>query len=190
MRPQEADAKVHQVRTHLETQRLPGAEERIAADPVISTYIAKQWARVERAVADLDDIALANALSDWARAHTRVYEIIAEEYRQATPQEEWELRYVRWMRIQYIQFATPTGDFYLVRNGRGDLPPRARWIRVEEMIDFLNGAGADVYKTFGVFPVRPESIPDIVPGEQELFVDLTGEVMAVRARRGRHGRRT
>jgi hypothetical protein len=154
---------------------LPGASEYADNNPTIKAWIDKQAARAKQAVDDRDEILFDNAIGTWAKAWERVNELLAEEYRAKTPQPElWELRYVKWMKINSITFTSPHGDFVLYPRPPKWPPTDARWFTADEMIDMVSTPGiAASIAAFGGLPVRPESLTKPVTGEQDLVVDLT-----------------
>jgi hypothetical protein len=168
------------------SEGLPGCEEHVAANPEIRGWLDTQEKRIEKCMADANEIKFESALGNWRRGWERVNALLAEKYRLEQPDpNRWELRYFKWMeKVQYIRYEGPKYGEFLLYPRTPDRCPKERWYTVDEMLFFLSSptvlAVADV---FGVMPAKPE-YPRLKKGEQIVRVDLTKRPPTTRFQRG------
>lgn len=157
----------------IEAALLPGAAKRASEDEVLSKKLAGLQRLMASAVEKDDEVAFERSSTTWAECWRQANETIAEEYRQRVPPEEWELRYIKWMKIRFLRMTCPAGEFYLVPR-RPNRRPRAEfWYTVDEMIDMVSSpAVQSAIAVFGVLPSRPEEVK-LGPGEKHFHVDFT-----------------
>jgi hypothetical protein len=156
-------------------ERLPGWESCLAGDPKIESWIADLSVRIENAIRDEDAVRFEKELSSVSKAWWRVNQIVAEAYRKENLDPElWELRYIKWMRITFIKFDSPMGEFYLVPRTPSRKPKAEHWYTVDEMLDMLHPNVVRVIEIAGKLPVRPDSLPGPKRGEYHLHIDATG----------------
>jgi hypothetical protein len=161
----------------LEDQRLPGANDHLAQNGDVAKWMTGQQAKIERAIGDEDDILYERSVGGWLKGWEKINTTLAEAYRESTDPEEWELRYVRWMKIIYMKFECEMGIFYIVPRKPETKPKAKHWFTVDEMLEILGSpTTVAVIQTFKSLPVRPKSIDDRVPaGEKHLIMDFTGK---------------
>lgn len=160
----------------IEEEMLPGAQLMADGDDDVTDWLRELEHRIRSAIADEDEVLFERSLASLIRAWERINELIAEEYREReTDPEQWELRYVKWMKIKFIRFESPEfGTFYVVPQRPRRKPRTNRWYTVDEMIDMLHPTVSAAIKTFGELPSRPEDVPGPAPGEKHMQIDLTG----------------
>lgn len=179
------DARFRAALDRIASERLPGSEAFFDRDSKALKVINDRLERVQSAIRDEDEVIFERALPGLVRAWGRVNEILAEKYRAANEDPtRWELRYIKWMKIKFIKFGSPLGDFYLVPRRPKKKPRVKHWYTADEMIDMLTPGVAETIKAFGSLPVRPESLegPDI--GERHMHIDLTGDEAVIRYQSG------
>lgn len=159
----------------LEDQRLPGANEHLAQNDDVAKWMIGQQEKIERAIRDEDDILYERSVGGWLKGWEKINTALAEDYRKSTDPEEWELRYVRFMKIVYMKFECEMGTFFIVPRKPKTKPKAKHWFTVDEMLDLLDTpATVAAIQTFKSLPVRPGSIDDRVPeGEKHLIMDFT-----------------
>jgi hypothetical protein len=166
---------------------LPELDAQIEADSGKAKKRDDLLNRMKVAVRDADEGNLEKSITAWTDLCREVNETIAEAYRISTDPDLWELRYVRWMvRITFIRFESPMGEFFLVPQKPRKTPRAKHWYTVDEMLDMLTPGVAATIKAIGTLPIRPESLIGPKPGEQHLHVDLTGPKLVIKAEL--HGR--
>lgn len=127
-------ALIHRIEEGL----LPGWQKHLEENPDSKTWIYEQLQRATDAMARADAFNHENALRSFQRGWARVNNHLAEEYRLSVKPEEWELRYIKWMKnVLYIHFSSPKGDFYLLPRRPRNKPPFDHWYTVDEMIEML-----------------------------------------------------
>jgi hypothetical protein len=163
--------------SRVEAERLPGWQEHMDQDPSVGDWMAKQLAKVERAIRDEDDILFDRALGGWLKGWDKVNTAIAEKYRlENTDASTWQLRYVKWMKLKYMKFECDMGTFFIVPRKPSRKPRAQHWFTVDEMLDILNSpATVAAIKTFESLPVRPGSMEKPKAGEKHLVMDFTKE---------------
>jgi len=157
--------------------RLPGWETFLASDPKIGGWMGTLQGRVINAIRDEDEVRLRDALASIAKAWRRVNELVAEAYRQTTQPEAWELRYIRWMKVAFIRFSSPMGDFYVVPRASSHHPRPKHWYTVDEMLTFLKPPMAALLQMTGTLPEMGATLPGPGPDEKILRIDATGPVV-------------
>jgi hypothetical protein len=152
---------------------LPGFAGLFEQDPKISPWIATQEDRITAAIRDVDEVLFEQALGAWAKAHARVNEMLAEQYRATHSDPElWELRYIRWMaKVHYIVFASPRGEFLLYPRRPTRRPAVVHWYTVEEMIDMLHPNAIALMALSDTMPGRPE-LASKKPGPNEKHLQV------------------
>lgn len=167
--------------------RLPGWEAFVVSDQKAIDFITKQEEGMRRGLVDDDEVLYEKFEKGYREAHRRVNNIIAEKYREQNRDPEmWELRYLRWMSIEYVKFNSPYGTFFVF-----PLPPRRRpkvpyWYTAEEMIGIMSSGAGAIAAAFEQLPARPESLsakPGI--GEEFMTIDFTGSEVKTTCVRGR-----
>ena len=155
--------------------RLPGWEACFAKEPKIKPWIESLEERVQNAIRDEDRVHFEKELGALVKAWNRVNELIAEEYRAEHPDPaDWELRYVKWMKLVYIKFDSPLGEFCLVPRPPRRQPKVDTWYTVDEMQALLRPEIAEFIKSVGVLPKRPEGLKPPGPGEQVIRIGPEG----------------
>lgn len=154
-------------------ERLPGWSDYLATTPEAFRFIDSQWSKITRAIQDEDEVLFERALAGWRKGWARVNYILAERYREKVPDiEQQELRYLKWMKIQYIKLECKLGVFYLVPQRPSRKPRVQHWYTVDEMIDILGSpATVGAIKAFKTLPVRPGMLENPVKGEKHLVID-------------------
>jgi len=175
----------------MEAMRLPVWSELLERNKKAATTVRERRERVADAMRDEDEVLFMRALRSWQMAWSRVNEVLAEEYRQANPDPEgWELRYFKWMKIKFIHFDSPLGEFYLVPRAPRRQPKGVTWYTADEMIAMLEPGVAATILGFKKLPVRFESLSGPAKGEQHMHIDLTGPETVVKCdlwKGGRYG---
>jgi hypothetical protein len=183
-------ARFWQAAIKVQNERLPGWEAFLATDPKAKGYMNEKEERLLIAFRDDDDILFDQYIESWAKAWERINEVVAEKYRKEnTDPEEWQLRYIKWMKITYIHFTSKKGDFYLLPRRPRKKPKATHWYTVDEMLDMLHPVTVAAMKLSDVMPMRPESVKGPAPGEKHLIVDCTGPEVTARYELPKRGRR-
>ena len=176
--PTMVELEIHRQRIieRQECENLPGFDDYLAHDTDAAGKIDDQQRRMSTAIRDADESNLEKNLGIWISLCRQVNEAIAEEYRQShLDPETWELRYLKWMvRVTFIRFDSPLGEFYLVPQKPKRRPKATHWYTADEMIDMLNPTVAATIIAFATLPVRPDNLEHPGPGEQHVHIDLTG----------------
>lgn len=155
--------------------RLPGWEAFFASDPKIKAWMDDLHQRIDNAMRDEDDVRFEKEMASITKAWGRVNELVAEDYRKKNEDPStWELRFIKWMKIAFIKFDSPLGEFYLVPRQPKRRPKAAHWYTVDEMLTFLRPPIAELIKMSGKLPGRPEDLKPPGPGEQVIHIDATG----------------
>lgn len=161
--------------TRLQSERLPGWNDYAAGDPKVQPYLDQLCLQVENSIRDEDTSRFDKELDSVILAWERVNERLAEVYRTTHLDPElWELRYVKWMNIRYIQFSSPLGELYLIPRMSSRKPLGVNWCTVDEMLTWLNPTVAAVIKMSGSWPPRDPTFKPPGLGEQVIRIDATG----------------
>ena len=181
-----AEQKLRDVVNHVVTNELPGSLELVERTKDVGDWIDKQRGRIEQAIRDDDDSLLDRGLGAYVKAWERVNELLAEEYRlKYTDPARWELRYVKWMKLQYLRFACELGDFYLVPRPPVRKPKAKHWFTVDEVLAmFEHQVTIDMVHVFASLPIRPESLIKPASGETDWHITINSSGATVRAIRG------
>lgn len=164
--------------TRFHSERLPGWETFLAGDSRISAYLDDLQQRVKNAIRDADGVRFEKELKSIEKAWNRLNEIVAEDYRKTHEDPNlWDLRFVKWMKIAFIKFGSPRGDFYLVPRMPSRLPKAAHWYTVDEMLTFVRPEIAALLEMSDQLPQRPDILVPPGPGENVLHVDASGPVV-------------
>lgn len=156
-------------------ERLPGWEKALADDQTVAGRIGELVIRIENAIRDEDEIRYEKEIADHAKEWERVNGLVAECYRVTnTDPETWELRYIKWMKISFIKFDSPMGEFFLTPHMPKKKPKARHWYTVDEMIMMVRGPIAELIKMSDRLPDRPEVLKPPGPGEKVLHIDATG----------------
>lgn len=176
--------RAKEVQRRIEENKLPGADEFVAANPKARSFISEHRSRAERALRDRNEVNLEDALAQLVRGWNHVNVTLAEEHRgERGEPETWDLRYVKWMKLEYIRFDSPRGEFYLYPRKPRRSPKVDRWYTVDEMLNMLKPGVTAAIKIFDVLPCRPERLPGPERGERFLHVDMSGDEFSVKAER-------
>ena len=161
----------------VEEEKLPGFIDYFKSSSEARTWILDKLGDAERALDEGDEFLFEKGLNSYVKGCGKINQVLAERYRKNnTNPEEWELRYVRFMRIKYIKFGSELWDFYLVPMPPRGKPKASHWYTVAEMMDILdNETAASAMKVFKILPVRPESTEKPYVGDKVLVVDVTPE---------------
>lgn len=155
---------------------LPGFDAYVAEHPEVGKYITEQWRFVENAVRDDDIVRFEDAAGSWLKACHRVNELLAETYRQAHPEpESWELRYFKWMKIVFIRFESPRGEFFLVPRRPRRRPKARHWYTADEMMALVLPGPSALIALSDKLPLRPEDMSKPGMDEKHLHLDFTGD---------------
>lgn len=162
-----------------EEVKLPGADHMAGQVEEFARWMGEQLEKVELAIRDEDEVLFERSLASWMKGWERLNEMVAEEYREETPNpESWELRYLKWMKIAFVKFESEVFGLFYIYPRRPKRRPQARqWYTADEMIDILeNPATLAAINTFGAMPARAEDLKGPARGEKHLTVDFTGDV--------------
>lgn len=157
-------------------EMLPGWREALEANPGLKSEISQLAARIENAIRDEDEIRYEEVAIPFARLHDQLNVIVAEEYRaKNTDPELWELRYIKWMKISFIKFDSPMGEFFLTPRTPKKTPKARHWYTVDEMMSLVRGPVAELIKMGGVLPDRADVLQPPGPGERVIHIDATSQ---------------
>jgi hypothetical protein len=156
-------------------EQLPGWEEALSSDAKLKGEVEDVRTRIENAIRDDDEIRYEEKLAEYTEKWEQVNTLAAEAYRAKNSDPElWELRYIKWMKILFIKFETPMGEFFLTPRTPKKTPRARHWYTVDEMIAMVRGPVAELIKMAGVLPDRPEALKPPRPGEKIIHIDATG----------------
>lgn len=145
----------------VEADKLPGWDAVVADNEKARSTLRERYHRIRIAMEDEDTVVFSWSLASWRSACERVNQIVAEGYRERNRDPaKWELRYVKWMRIKYMRFDSPLGEFFVVPRMPKRPPKVDHWYTVDEMIGFLEPGAAALINTFKKLPQRPESLEE------------------------------
>lgn len=183
----ELEIRRQQIIARQVSENLPSFDEHVAGSEEIGRRLDGQLRLMAAAVRDCDEVNLDKGLEAWIKICQEVNENLAEQYRQANPDPEtWELRYFKWMvRVIFVRFDSPLGEFYLVPRKPRRRPKAKYWYTADEMIDMLHTGVANVINAFGALPIRPTDLSPPGPGEQHVHIDLTGPEPRIKCELGR-----
>jgi len=174
-REKKMTARFWQAAIKVLNERLPGWEAFLATDPKAKGYMNEKEERLLIAFRDDDDILFDQYIESYTKAWERINVVLAEAYRKEnTNADEWQLRYIKWMKITYIHFTSPKGDFFLLPRRPRKKPKATYWYTVDDMLDMLHPTVVAAMKLSDVMPMRPESVKGPAPGEKHLHIDTTG----------------
>jgi len=160
------------------SERLPGWEALLSNNPKISGYLEELKVRVENSIRDVDGVRFEKEVKSIEKAWNRLNELLAEDYRKANADPElWELRYIKWMKVSFIKFGSPRGDFYLVPRPPSRKPKAEHWYTVDEMMTFVRPEITALLNMSDQLPLRPDVLKPPGPGEKVLHIDATGPVV-------------
>jgi hypothetical protein len=184
--------RLEQEAIRMHDERLPGWEVFYEQNPKIGAWMNDLNNRIENSIRDEDEIRFEKELASIEKAWDRLNEIVAEDYRQKNADPElWELRFIKWMKISYIKFESPLGEFYLLPRTPSRKPKAKHWYTVDEMMVLIKPELASIVTLSGKLPPRPESLEPPGPGEQVIHIDATGPTVRTyyeMHKRGRYGR--
>lgn len=156
-------------------EQLPGWEAAIASDQRLKGKIDELRVRIENSIRDEDEIRFEKEVHDHAQEWEHVNVLVAEAYRKQNADPElWELRYIKWMRISFIKFSSPMGEFFVTPRTPKKTPRARYWYTADEMIAMLHGPVVELIKMAGVLPDRADVLKPPGPGEKVLHIDATG----------------
>lgn len=153
-------------------ERVPGLFPYFDANNKERKEFWEKLTRAEAAFRDVDEPMFEHNLDEWAELVELANQRLAEEHRLSRPPEEWDLRFVRWMkRLIFIRFGSPLGEFYLVPRRPRYRPKASHWYTAEQMMDFIASPEViEMIKVFGCLPVQPEDVA-LKPQEKHLHYD-------------------
>lgn len=170
----------------VQKERLPGWEAFIATNADASKHIKNTETNILTRFSDEDEVLFTKDLGSWVRSWGRVNEVLAEQYRKENINpNEWQLRYIKWMKIVYIRFESEKGEFYLLPRRPSKKPRVKHWYTVDEMLDMLIPEVSSILSMSDELPLRPGSEGKPPPGEKHLHIDFTGKKTSVRYELGR-----
>jgi hypothetical protein len=168
-------ARLAEVTQEVEEDKLPGWNAFVVRSASATKSIGERRERLEASVRDEDEVLFTRALSAWLAACHRVNELLAEEYRAAHEDPlTWELRYIKWMKLKFIRFDSPLGEFFVVPRMPRRKPKARYWYTADEMIAMLHPTTAAAINQFKQLPARPDSLPRPADGEYHTHIDFTG----------------
>jgi hypothetical protein len=166
---------LHEELDKIAANRLPGWEACFVKDPKIGQWLDTLDKRIRNAIRDEDRVRFERELHSIIKAWERINELVAEDYRAKNPDpEQWELRYVKYMKIQYMRFDSPLGEFYVVPRTPRRKPKAEHWYTVDEMLAMLHPPVVELIKFANSMPKRPESLSPPGPGEQVISIGPEG----------------
>lgn len=182
-----------EVEAQLANSLLPGAEVVLSQNAQAIDWLTRQNERIRAAIDDENEALFDQALGSLVRGTERANQIVAERYRKETPVEKWELRYVKWMRIQYIRFGSPWGDFVVIPHPPVYRPSWPVWYTVDDLIALVDYPEmvTSVLAAFHCLPQRQGAeLPQPKFGEQMTVVDpcLPDPTKRIRSRLGKRPR--
>lgn len=185
--------RLQQETSRIHDERLPGWETIFSSNPKIGAWIGELQTRIENSIRDEDEIRFEKEIASIEKAWNRLNELVAEDYRQRnTDPEFWELRFIKWMKVSFIKFDSPMGEFYLVPRTPSTKPRAEHWYTVDEMLVLVRPELAELHRMSGALPKRPDYLKPPGPGENVLHIDATGPVVRTyyelhKEKRGRYG---
>jgi len=178
--------KLRTILETLERQKLPGFADFIKSNSKARDSLMSKFDGIERGLRDTDEILFDQSMNGFKNVCWAVNQSIAEKHRKLLPPEEWDLRYIRFMKIKFIKFGCELGEFYLVPYTPRVRPRSPHWFTVDEMIDMIdNPLTVSTILAFSGLPVRPEALKGPGPGEKHMIVDFTSGKMEVKYELGK-----